>query len=160
MSKMPGVDIPIDGAGGRSGLFWFPTSMDPVKFWRSYSRTGHYDDEIQRENYEVITRHRVQKVLFNGKTATGVQFISRDGGESQTVTAKKEVIISAGTVHTPQILQLSGIGPQNLLESANITVLVDMPGVGQNFQDHAYLSVGYRCAEWPILGCTLKLTIV
>lgn len=146
MAKMPGVEIPLDGAGGKSGLFWFPTSMDPEKFWRSYSRTGHYDGIIEeRENYHVITRHKVEKVLFDGTTATGVQFTSRDGGSARTVKANKEVIISAGTVHTPQILQLSGIGPQALLEEADIPILVDLPGVGQNFQDHAYLSIGYRC---------------
>ncbi|KAF2843525.1 GMC oxidoreductase [Patellaria atrata CBS 101060] len=143
MSKMPGMVIPKDGAGGKSGLFWFPTSMDPVKFWRSYSRTGHYDN-ITRDNYEVITLHKVQKILFDGTTATGVQFATRDGNSTvQTVKARKEVIISAGTVHTPQILQLSGIGPKALLDEANIPVLLNIPGVGQNFQDHAYLSVGY-----------------
>ncbi|KAF2179491.1 GMC oxidoreductase [Zopfia rhizophila CBS 207.26] len=144
MAKMPGIAIPKDGAGGKSGLFWFPTSMDNIKYWRSYSRTGHYDN-INRTNYEVLTMHKVKKVLFDGTTATGVQFVSREGGNGTlTVKANKEVIISAGTVHTPQILQNSGIGPKDLLEKTKIPVLVELPGVGQNFQDHAYLSVNYQ----------------
>lgn len=61
------------------------------------------------------------------------------------VSARKEVILSAGAVHTPQVLQLSGIGPRTLLEAAKIDVLVDLPGVGANFQDHAFLNVGYAC---------------
>lgn len=66
-----------------------------------------------------------------------------------TATARLEVILSAGAVHTPQILQLSGIGPRDLLESAGIDVLVDLPGVGYNFQDHAgpYFGVGSEYAD-------------
>ncbi|CAO2654989.1 Nn.00g117220.m01.CDS01 [Neocucurbitaria sp. VM-36] len=142
-ANMPNMPIPKDGAGGRSGLFWFPTSMDNVKYWRSYARTGHYDG-IMRDNYEVITMQKVRRVTFDGTTATGVEFSPRGSDQVVTVKADREVIISAGTVHTPQILQNSGIGPKALLEEANIPVLIDLPGVGQNFQDHAYLSVNYR----------------
>lgn len=164
MTKMPNVDVPLDGANGNNGLFWFPSSLDPKTYWRSYARTGHYDGIIdERDNLAVITRHKVRRILFDDDlAATGVEFFPRDSdaaepeegeeeGEqeekrpvSKTVKARKEVILSAGTVHTPQILQLSGIGPKDLLEEAGIEVLVDIPGVGQNFQDHAYLSVGYR----------------
>ena len=145
MAKMPRMDVPLDGANGNNGLFWFPTSMDPVKFWRSYSRTGHYDN-ITRSNYEAVIMSKVSKVLFDGTTATGVQITPKDTSQAPyTVKANKEVIISAGTVHTPQILQLSGIGPKALLTKANISTLIDMPGVGQNFQDHAYLSVNFIC---------------
>ena len=145
MKNIPRIDIPLDGAGGNNGLFWFPTSMDPKTFTRSYARTGHYDN-IQRPNFDLITMHKVNKVLFDGTRAVGLQFTPR--GTNQTairVRANREVIISAGTVHTSQILQRSGIGPKDLLEQAGIPTLLDLPGVGQNFQDHAYLSVGYRC---------------
>lgn len=155
MAKMPGMDIPIDGVGGNNGLFWNPTSLDPETFWRSYSRTGHYDG-ITRPNYEVIVNNKVNKILFDGTTATGVQFTPRYGDDPKPVTVKanKEVIISAGTIHTPQILQLSGIGPKSLLDSADIPVVVDLPGVGQNFQDHAWLSVAYRCKYLGLLTHT------
>ncbi|KAI8189496.1 Dehydrogenase xptC [Colletotrichum sp. SAR 10_75] len=145
VKKMPRMEVPLDGAGGDNGLFWFPSSIDPKTYRRSYSRTGHYDG-IERPTFDVITRHEVRRVLFDGTAATGVEFFSRDGDrQSVTVKANKEVIIAAGAVHTPQLLQLSGIGPKPLLDEAGIPVLLDIPGVGQNFQDHAYLSVGY---EW------------
>ena len=122
--------------------------MDDQKYWRSYARTAHYDG-IKRPNYEVITMHKVSKVLFNGKStvASGVEYSSREDTSNKrfTVKAKKEVILSAGTVHTPQILQLSGIGPDALLKQANIKTLVDLPGVGQNFQDHPFVVVTYQC---------------
>ncbi|KAL2755507.1 hypothetical protein ACRALDRAFT_2073717, partial [Sodiomyces alcalophilus JCM 7366] len=146
MAKMPRMDVPLDGAGGENGLYWYPSSLDPETYRRSYARTGHYDEQIERDNYHLITRQKVRRVLFecDGTTARGVEFFSRDDpDEVVRVRARKEVIISAGTVHTPQILQLSGIGPRPLLEEAGIPVRVELPGVGQNFQDHAYLSVGY-----------------
>lgn len=122
--------------------------MDDRNYWRSYSRTAHYDG-IKRPNYEVILLHKVNKVLFNGKStvASGVEYISREDptNKKYTVKAKKEVILSAGTVHTPQILQRSGIGPSKLLKQANIETLVDLPGVGQNFQDHPYTIVAWQC---------------
>ncbi|KAF2788865.1 GMC oxidoreductase [Melanomma pulvis-pyrius CBS 109.77] len=143
MAKMRNMPIPEDGASGKSGLFWNPTSMDNKNYWRSYSRTAHFDG-IARKNYHIITMHKVKRILFNGTTATGVQFSPRDTDQILTVIAKREVIISAGTVHTPQILQNSGIGPKDLLQQAKIPVLIDLPGVGQNFQDHAFLSVNYQ----------------
>lgn len=147
MAKMPGVPVPKDGAGGKHGLFWNPATMDDRKYWRSYARTAHYDG-INRPNYDVIVRHKAFKVLFNGKStvASGVEYASRDDlSKKLKVKAKKEVIISAGTVHTPQILQLSGVGPAGLLKQARIPVLVDLPGVGQNFQDHSYVVATYAC---------------
>lgn len=121
--------------------------MDDQKYWRSYARTAHYDG-INRPNYDVITMHKVFRVLFNGKStvASGVEYASRDDlTKKLTVNAKKEVIIAAGTVHTPQILQISGIGPAKLLKQANIPTLVELPGVGQNFQDHPYVVLTYEC---------------
>jgi choline dehydrogenase-like flavoprotein len=150
MAKMPGVPIPKDGAGGKHGLFWNPHSMDDQKYWRSYARTAHYDN-IQRPNYHVITMHKVTKILFQGKStvASGVEYLSREDPTNSklTVKARKEVILSAGAVHTPQLLQLSGIGPEELLKQANIPTLVDLPGVGQNFQDHAFIVVTYQWAN-------------
>lgn len=152
MAKMPEVDVPLDGAGGNNGLFWNPSTVDPQKYWRSYARTGHYDN-ITRPNFEVITMHKVRKVLFNGTAAVGVQIVPRGKDAAAfTVMARKEVILSAGSVHTPQILQLSGVGPKALLEKARIPLVVELPGVGQNFQDHGFLGVVFRCEYMgPIL---------
>lgn len=157
MAKMPEVDIPLDGAGGNNGLSWNPSSVDPQKYWRSYARTGHYDN-ITRSNFEVLTMHKVRRIIFNGTTATGVQIIARSNGANAfTVKARKEVILSAGSIHTPQLLQLSGVGPKALLEKAQIPLVVELPGVGQNFQDHGYVMVSFRCEQIaPILRQSLR----
>jgi choline dehydrogenase-like flavoprotein len=142
---MPGIDTPKDGCAGQNGVFWYPSSVNPTTLERSYARTGHFDN-IARDNYELITGRRVNKILFDGTTAVGVQYVPRNGGAAVQVKAKKEVIVAAGAVHTPQVLQLSGIGPKPLLDKAKIPVIFDLPGVGQKFQDQAYVpSVGFRC---------------
>ncbi|KAF2455331.1 hypothetical protein BDY21DRAFT_324656 [Lineolata rhizophorae] len=151
MSVMPGVDVPADGHAGTHGLFYYPVSVDPRSMTRSYSRTGHWDN-LNRTNYEIITGSRADEILFDGSIANGVAFVPKDGNvtTATTVKATKEVIIAAGTIHTPQLLQLSGIGPADLLEQANIPVKVDLPGVGSNFQDHPLgPSVAYRWGTTP-----------
>jgi choline dehydrogenase len=139
---IPGVEYPPDSAAGLPGAFWHPTSADPGPMLRSFSRTGHWDGiEAARSNYHTLLGQKVLKVTFQGGKATGVVYVPA-GATSQsgarTVKAKKEVILAAGTMHTPQILQASGIGPKKLLRDANINVVVDLPGVGSNFQDHPF----------------------
>jgi choline dehydrogenase-like flavoprotein len=114
---------------------------------RSYARTSHWDG-IKRENYELITWSKVTKIEIEDKKATGVWFrpnVEDENVESTLIKAEKEVIVSAGTFHSPQILQLSGVGPRNLLESAGIETKVDLPGVGQNFHDHTTLTMEIKC---------------
>lgn len=108
--------------------------MDPVKRERSYSNNAHYEN-IDRPNYHLIAEARVRRVLSDNKTATGVEFVHNS--RTWSITAVKEVILSAGAVHTPQLLQVSGIGPKKVIEAAGLEILVDLPGVGQNFQDHS-----------------------
>jgi choline dehydrogenase len=74
-----------------------------------------------------------------------VEILDPSTSTKTKVTAKREVIVSAGGVHSPQILQLSGVGPKVLLESLGIPVVVNLPGVGQNFQDQATLAINYNC---------------
>ncbi|KAB5539476.1 GMC oxidoreductase-like protein [Coniochaeta sp. 2T2.1] len=142
--EIPGVQYPPDSGAGLPGAFWYPTSTDPRPVLRSFSRTGHWDGISQtRSNYHTVTGQKVLKVTFGkgGKRATGVTFVPADAtgaAGARSVKAKKEVILAAGTIHTPQILQGSGIGPAKLLKSAGIDVVVDLPGVGTNFQDHPF----------------------
>jgi choline dehydrogenase len=150
--QTPGIEMPPDSGSGKPGVFWYPQFMDPKTVTRSYARTGHYSN-VERPNYHVITGSKVNKILFDGTTATGITFVpvaglSRAGTSSSaptTVLARKEVILAASGIHSPQILQLSGIGPQKLLAAANITTIVDLPGVGQNFQDHPMISAQFSC---------------
>ncbi|KAI0545605.1 hypothetical protein F4679DRAFT_599346 [Xylaria curta] len=134
---IPGVEFPPDSGSGKAGVYWFPTFMDPEKVERSYARTGHFD-LINRTNFEVLTDSKVTKILLDDGVATGVSFEQKteNGTAIVTVKAAKEVIVAAGAIHSPQLLQQSGIGPSALLESAGIETIVDLPGVGQNFHDH------------------------
>lgn len=158
MKNFPGVDTPVDGGSGQNGLVWFTTSMDPVTFNRSYARTGHWDD-LDRKNYDLITATKVNQILFDDddKVATGVQIHPRDEEDKlSNIIAKKEVILAAGAIHTPQILQLSGIGPKEVLDEAGIDVRVELPGVGNNFQDHHYIpGIRYSCefSSGPVGSC-------
>ncbi|CZS97710.1 related to alcohol oxidase [Rhynchosporium agropyri] len=131
-------------AGDATGLFWLLRALDPVKRVRSYARTVHYERvKSSRPNYHLLPEHAVSKVLFKDKKAIGVEYISPNTGKIQTAKATKEVVMAAGAVHSPQILQLSGVGPKSLLEGFGIKVVVDLPGVGSNFQDHLDLKVDY-----------------
>lgn len=135
---------PSDGSG--TGVFYGPGSLDPNDETRSYARSAHYDRVIKsRPNYHLITMSAVTKILFDGHTAKGAEILSRESGDSYSVSASKEVILAAGAVHTPQVLQLSGIGPKTSLEKYGIDVLVDLPGVGENFQDHPTLYYANEC---------------
>jgi choline dehydrogenase len=94
-----------------------------------------------RTNLVIETNAPVSKVLFEGKRAVGVAYTQN--GQPQQARAEREVIISAGAFFSPQLLLLSGIGPADHLKEHDIPVLVDLPGVGQNLQDHMQLPVIY-----------------
>ncbi len=91
----------------------------------------------KRHNLRVITNAHATKVLLDGKRATGVAY-KRGGvlGRSDEVRASREVIVAGGTINSPQLLQLSGVGPANLLNNLGIEVVNDLAGVGENLRDH------------------------
>jgi choline dehydrogenase-like flavoprotein len=101
---------------------------------RSNTARAYLSNAMQRPNLTVIKDASVQKVLFEGKRANGVAFTSN--GEQRQVSAKGEIILSAGAFGSPQLLMLSGIGPAQQLQSLGIPVLEDRPSVGTNLQDH------------------------
>lgn len=94
-----------------------------------------------RDNYDLIVKHKVIRVVYDEddtefKGPPKVEIKSLEDGSTILATAKAEVIISAGAIHTPQILQRSGIGPASLLDEAGIKIVADLAGVGYNFHDH------------------------
>ncbi|KAJ8121069.1 hypothetical protein ONZ43_g2388 [Nemania bipapillata] len=125
--------------------------MDPILVERSYARTGHYDN-INRTNFQLLTKSKVTKILLHDGAATGVSFEQQIENSTAVVTvkAKKEVIIAAGAIHSPQLLQQSGIGPRALLKAAGIETVVDLPGVGQNFQDHPTIMTSFVLQNFTI----------
>lgn len=138
--------IEEEGANGNAvGRFWVPSSQDPITQSRSDARLRHFESVKSRPNYHLLTLHKATKINFMNLTATGVTIQSLESLNSKTVSASKEVIIAAGAVHTPQLLQLSGIGPASVLSAAGVEKLVDIEGVGQNFQDHPFFFMQYNC---------------
>jgi choline dehydrogenase-like flavoprotein len=135
-----GLDMTSDmRAGAAVGAFQQPASIDPATKTRSYAATAHYSDKIAaRKNLTVLTETVVKKVLFDTSglepVATGVLAVSADGSE-KTIRAG-EVIVSAGSLMSPQILELSGIGSRGILDKFGIPVIVDNEWVGENLQDH------------------------
>ena len=91
------------------------------------------------------TESEVMKLLINDKTVIGVEYIQN--GQIKQVYVTKEVILSAGALQSPKILMLSGIGPADHLQSLGISVVSDLPGVGQNLQDHLQLPIVFRTKE-------------
>jgi choline dehydrogenase len=91
-----------------------------------------------------VTGAHVSKILFEGTRATGVQFSE---GNNPVEIHAGEVILSAGAIQSPQLLQLSGVGPSQWLSSLGIPVVADLPGVGENLQDHLQLRVMYKCTK-------------
>ena len=91
----------------------------------------------KRSNLKVVTNAFVTRILLDSKTARGIEFSKGgQGGELSKVSAKKEVILSGGTINSPQLLQLSGIGEGALLRSLGIEVVHELAGVGENLRDH------------------------
>ena len=96
----------------------------------------------QRSNLTILTNSQVSKVIFKNKKAVGVEFIQQ--GIKKTIQSNKEIILSAGAIQSPQILQLSGVGPAKLLQEFNIPLVHDLPGVGENLQDHLQFRLIYE----------------
>ena len=98
-----------------------------------------------RANLTVMTGARVERVLFEGKDASGVSVIVN--GQRLTMTARREVILAAGAFASPLLLQASGVGPGGLLQSQGVAVVHDAPDVGQNLQNHFNPWISYRCKQ-------------
>lgn len=127
-------------SGDVSGAFQQPASIDPVSKTRSFAATAYYTPEVRsRPNLTVLTGTTAKKVVFDTTgsepVASGVLVVSKDGSE-RTITTSKEVILSAGALMSPQILELSGIGSKPLLEGLKIPVVVENASVGEHLQDH------------------------
>ena len=100
---------------------------------------------LSRPNLTVRTNCLVDRVLFDGKTAIGVEITER--GVRRAISASREVILSGGAINSPQLLMLSGVGPGAELRQHGIPIVLDSPGVGNNLQDHFYIHTGWRATD-------------
>ena len=96
----------------------------------------------KRSNLTVLTNSQATRILFTGRKASGVELFHQ--GKKITLQANKEVLLCAGAIQSPQLLQLSGIGPAKLLQELNIPLIQDLPGVGENLQDHLQYRLIYE----------------
>ncbi|WP_293679757.1 GMC family oxidoreductase [uncultured Phenylobacterium sp.] len=97
---------------------------------------------MSRPNLRVETNALAGRIIFEGKRAVGVEYVQR--GVKRLAKARAEVLLAGGAVNSPQLLQLSGVGPGGLLRQHGIEVVADLPGVGENLQDHYVISMQYR----------------
>lgn len=132
--------IPGFSGGNLLGSSWAATTVQRGNGKRDSSATAFLDPIRGRSNLHVHELSSVRRVLFDeAKNAVGVELQI-----GTKISARREVIVSAGAFHSPQILMLSGIGPAQHLRDRGITVLADRPGVGQNLTDHVFAGPSYR----------------
>ncbi|MBH67324.1 MAG: glucose-methanol-choline oxidoreductase [Rhodospirillaceae bacterium] len=112
---------------------------------RMSSATAYLEPVMNRENLTVITNTQVLRILIKGDRAYGVEVLHK--GIEKKITVEKEVIISSGAIKTPQLLMLSGIGPEDELRNLGIQVKIESPNVGKTLQNHACYRPQYICSE-------------
>ncbi|KAF5534571.1 choline dehydrogenase mitochondrial [Fusarium napiforme] len=139
-----GVRKNLESLGGNPlGVMYQPSSIDPSNYNRSYSANAY--TEISGSNLEILADTTVAKINVSGPAAkkkaiaTGVTL--QDG---TYVKARREVILSAGSIQSPGLLEQSGIGSKSVLSAAGIKQIIDLPGVGENLQDHLRVMTSYQ----------------
>jgi choline dehydrogenase len=130
-------------AGNQEGVGYY--QLYTCRGWRCSSAVGYLKPARKRPNLEVLTEAHAARVIFEGTRAVGVEY--RHRGAMHAARATREVILSAGAIQSPQLLQLSGIGPAHELAKLDLPVVAQLPGVGGNLQDHLQLRLIYRVAK-------------
>ncbi|KAK3996779.1 putative GMC oxidoreductase [Cladorrhinum sp. PSN332] len=166
-----GVPILSDpNVGVSAGASIAPASMNAKNQSREDSRRAYLDHVLDRPNLHLASQQTVTRILLGVAVTTqspqssrpprrayGVEFTTSAGSPRRKVICNKEVILSAGAIISPALLQVSGIGPAPILEEMDVPVQVDLPGVGANFQDHAMVHAFYNYTA-PGLFSTRNLT--
>ena len=126
--------------GDNEGCGYF--HVNQRRGWRWSTSKGFLDPAKGRKNLRVLTRSQAQSLTIEEGRATGV--VLQFNGEKAVIQVKSEVILAAGAIGSPQLLQLSGVGPVPLLREHGIDVKCDLPGVGENLQDHLQIRCAYK----------------
>ena len=119
-------------------------TIDPTNARRSSSESSFLQAALRNTTLKVYKQTMAERILFTGNNVASGVTVSTSGGRPYTLSARKEVIISAGAFQSPQLLMVSGFGPHETLERFGIPVLKDLPGVGQNLQDQPYWGSSFR----------------
>ena len=118
--------------GDQEGVMWFQLTIKDGR--RHSAAVGYLHPAMKRENLHVETRATTTRILFDGKKAVGVEF--RQNGETRRVMVGREVLLAAGSVESPKLLEISGVGQGDLLQSLGVSVVHESRSVGENLQDH------------------------
>jgi choline dehydrogenase len=113
--------------------------------WRCSAAKGYLKPARRRPNLAVVTQAHATRVLFDGVKASGIEYWRH--GARHAASAAREVILATGAFNSPQLLQLSGVGPAAWLQEYGVPVVADLPGVGTNLQDHFNGKLAYECTE-------------
>ncbi|RMY02061.1 hypothetical protein D0868_08161 [Hortaea werneckii] len=147
---------PQPNAGDANGAIYGPLSLNAKNQSRSSASNAYYRPiASRRSNLHLIVGHAASRINFDRFTARSVDFISSNMTTNSSknpvsnVRACREIILAAGAPYSPQILQLSGIGPKKLLEGIGIETIVDLSGVGNNFQDQPTMFMQYTYSNYP-----------
>ncbi|KAI1113805.1 GMC oxidoreductase-domain-containing protein [Nemania sp. NC0429] len=166
LNGIQALGIPLNddlNSGHTRGVNLVPSSVKAENQSRADARTAYLDPVLSRPNLEVLTRHTVTRIL-NGVvgnktfqnltrrsrsvprriTVTGIELAANSTAPRYKVSCRKEIILAAGAILSPVLLQISGFGPAEYLRSIDVDVLVHLPGVGSNLQDHAMLQPVYK----------------
>jgi len=151
-ARQNGIDYNPDfNSGDQEGVGFYQITTRDGR--RMSSARAYLHPALKRPNCEVITQAQVTRILFADRVANGVEYIRN--GQTRQLKANREVIVSAGAINSPQLLQLSGIGDARLLQNFGIEPLHQLPGVGRNLQDHIDYSIYYR-SRVPTLNDRLR----
>ena len=145
-----GVTNDVNGAQ-QEGFGRFDRTIRNGKRWSA--ARAYYHPVKSRPNLEVRFRTHATRVLFEGNRAVGVEYTK---GRSTASVRGREIISCGGAINSAQLLQLSGIGPAELLRDCDIPVVQDLPGVGENLQDHLEVYVQHRCAKPVSMAPNIK----
>jgi len=115
------------------------------KGWRCSTAKAYLAPAKNRPNLRIETHALAAGLVFDGRRAAGVRYLQ--GGVTKTARCRAEVLLAAGSIQSPQLLQLSGIGPRALLEQRGVPLVHELPGVGENLQDHLQIRLGYECTK-------------
>jgi choline dehydrogenase len=127
----------------QEGAGYFQLTAKKGRRWSTAA--GYLRQARRRHNLKIELNALATKILFSGRRAIGIQY--RQGETLCTAYADGEVILSGGAFNSPQLMQLSGIGPSDLLRSHGIEVIADVPGVGSDLQDHLQVRMQFRCGQ-------------
>ena len=122
---------------------------------RSSTARGYLDQARPRSNLTIEVHAVTDRILFDNQRAIGVAWLQKEA--KQEARARREVLLCAGAIASPQILQRSGVGPGELLKGLDIPIVLDLPGVGANLQDHLEMYLQYECKQPVSLSPAMKL---